>query len=596
MRGAVVGLAMVVAACGSTDGGAAEGGPDFAPVTVGSDGRAAEQVDGGAAEDGGNPSGPTNACATNASNDPTDLLVHHDWSRFAGASVMADCSVHMRPIGRLIVQQNGTGGQANPPVAILGPHLDVTRDFEVTWKMGGVDAHGAYFHFYGEVPVIYDEWRQERHSVRFGIVNGQLAVSIWDNTSDSPVLDQKFGSGFAGDVTVGVVHSGKQLVVSVNGNKLATVADHGVFGSGKVWFGADAELGGPGWTLASAKAKASGAGKLTIVDAPSFTEPHADPDALRNLASKLTRPILIGGAIAANPLLSDDPYRALAGAQLSMLTPENDMKPQFVHPQPDVYEFAEADGIVAFAKANGIAVHAHTLVWKEGLAPWMRQVTGAAAVQKMMLDHIDNVAGHFKGQVAEWDVINEPMDDNDDPATKGVFASIWFKAMGEQFIDIALKEAKKIDPQAKLFINEYGCEQDGTRWDNLLALVTRLKARGAPVDGVGFQNHEYAKGDYTPPAQFRAHVQALAKLGIQVRVSEMDVLGSDTLQATEFAGKLKVCREEPNCTSFTTWGLTARYGSTADITNYPPGAGPGVFFDENLQPTSGFTAVQAGLR
>jgi endo-1,4-beta-xylanase len=214
----------------------------------------------------------------------------------------------------------------------------------------------------------------------------------------------------------------------------------------------------------------------------------------------------------------------------------------------------------------------------------------------MMLDHIDNVAGHFKGQVAEWDVINEPMDDDDNPATKGVFASIWFKAMGEQFIDIALKEAKKIDPQAKLFINEYGCEQDGTRWDNLLALVTRLKARGAPVDGVGFQNHEYAKGDYTPPAQFRAHVQALAKLGIQVRVSEMDVLGSNALQATEFAGKLKVCREEPNCTSFTTWGLTARYGSTADIGNYPPGAGPGVLFDENLQPTSGFTAVQAGLR
>ena len=58
-------------------------------------------------------------------------------------------------------------------------------------------------------------------------------------------------------------------------------------------------------------------------------------------------------------------------------------------------------------------MHAHTLVWHEALPPWMHKVTGAAAVKQMMLDHIDHVAGHYKGRVAEWDVINEPMSDED---------------------------------------------------------------------------------------------------------------------------------------------------------------------------------------
>ena len=538
---------------------------------------------------------PKATCATRATSVPGDLLVGHDWSRLAGATVQpTTCGVHMRPLARAIVEQGGAGGQPNPPVAILGPHLDVTGDFEVHWTMSGVDAHAVFFHLYGELPIIYDQWRQERSSARIGIVGGQLAISIWNNTSDKPIVDQKLGSGFSGEVAIDVTKAGGQLMVSVNGTILGKIEDHGVFTSGQVWFGADAELGGPGWTLASARAQKSGAGELTIVDPPSFEASHDDVKALRNLASKLPRPIPIGGAIAANPLLFDAPYRVLAAAQLSMLTPENDMKPQFVHPQPDIYEFAEADGIVAFAQANGIAVHAHTLVWKEALPGWMRRISGAPAVQKMMLDHIDNVVEHFKGRVAEWDVINEPM--ADDSLNDGLFPNLWYQALGEQYIDLALKEARKIDPLAKLYINEYGCEDDGTRWDNLFALVQRLKSRGAPVDGVGFQNHEYNSGDYSDPAQFRAHVRALAKLGIQVRVSEMDVLGTDEIVTREFTDKLRVCLEEPNCTSFTTWGLTARYGSTANPGRYPPGPGPGVFYDEDLQPTAAFTAVQAGLK
>jgi endo-1,4-beta-xylanase len=248
-------------------------------------------------------------------------------------------------------------------------------------------------------------------------------------------------------------------------------------------------------------------------------------------------------------------------------------------------------------------VHAHTLVWHESLPPWMRAVADAQAVKQVMLDHIDHVAGHFRGHVAEWDVINEPMSD-DDPdygnGNQGLRPTMWFRAMGEQFIDLALARAHAADPAAKLFINEYGCEDDGQRWTALLALVTRLKQRGAPLDGVGFQNHEYTAGDRAPASSFRAHVQALQQLGLSARVSEMDVLvGSPSeraVKASEYAGKLQVCRQEPSCSSFTSWGLTDRYGSTANIGQYPPSAGDALLYDENLAPKPAYNAVQSGLR
>jgi endo-1,4-beta-xylanase len=232
----------------------------------------------------------------------------------------------------------------------------------------------------------------------------------------------------------------------------------------------------------------------------------------------------------------------------------------------------------------------------------MRKVTDAAAVRTMMLDHIDHVASHFSGRVAEWDVINEPMSDDDIDYTNGnlgVRPILWFEAMGENYLDLALAHGRAADPSARLFINEYGVEEDGPRWDALLALVKRLQARGAPLDGIGFQVHEYTPADRIAPATLQRHVQALATLGLVSRISEMDVLvdrpSERSIQATEYAGKLAVCRQEPSCSSFSSWGITDRYGSTADVPNYPPPPGDALIYDDKLAPKPAYDALRAGL-
>jgi endo-1,4-beta-xylanase len=507
---------------------------------------------------------------------PLDLLSGQDWGRFAGATPTSD-GVRIRPLDRWIVSTEGQRSQPNPPVNLLGPRLLVNGAFEIDATMSG----SGYLQLYGSPPIIYDEWRQEPPSVRVGVIGGQLEVAVWNGRADKPVQAKKFGSGLSGDVAVRVKRSGSSFELSAGGRQLGTVPDPGVFSSGQVWFGADGS-----WTLKSLTAT----GAKGIRRAPDWKQKTV-PGSLRSRAEALPRKMGVGSALAVAPLVADDAYRATAGEQFNLITPENDMKPQFVQPARGVFAFEEADAIVDFARANGIAVHAHTLVWFEALPTWMRSAPDRKTV---MTDHIKAVAGHFKGRVAEWDVVNEPM--NEDNAD-GLEHNLWYQAMGADYIAQAFRAARSADPGAVLYLNEYGAEQEGPRWKALHALVKKLRQDGVPIDGVGLQSHEYEAGDRVPAETFRKHVRALAELGLKVRVSEMDVVTSDqSSQAEQFGERLAVCRQEANCTGFTSWGFTDRYGSTATTKRYPPVPGNALPWTSSITPKKAHTAMVDALK
>lgn len=529
-----------------------------------------------------------------------DLLRNYDWTQMPGTTVRNDI-LQVSALDRRIVEQDSSGGQPNPPLNLAGPHLRSDGDFTVVARMSGVgdDDGDSWLRLFGRVPVIYDEWRQERPSLRVGVTaDGHVKVQVWDGEGDEPATSEEFDCGCSGTVTLAVSSIGDTFRVKADGRQLGTVQDPGVFAEGTVWFGLEADAGEDehreGWRLTQLTARAESGDSLRVIKAPQLRQEQSD-DSLRARAADVGRPFDVGAALAENPLLTDARYRALAGSQFSMLTPENAFKPQFLHPRRGVYDFRDADLLVRFARANGMKVHAHTLVWHEALPNWMRENDDPEEVRRTMLRHIAMVAGHFKGKVAEWDVVNEPMSDDEKSYTNGDLGlrseqSPWFEAMGEEYIDEAFRAAHRADPKARLFLNEYGVEEEGERWDALYDLVKRLKERGVPIDGVGFQNHEYAPGDRIDPETFRSHVRDLAELGVQARVSEMDVpIGEDEedgrqTQADEMAGKLRVCLEEPNCTSFSTWGITDRYGSTADTKIYPPRTADSLPWDAALRP------------
>jgi endo-1,4-beta-xylanase len=376
-----------------------------------------------------------------------------------------------------------------------------------------------------------------------------------------------------------------KIVVTRTNRAPVTIAARDLFVSGRVYFGAEVA---PGATLLIERLRTSGA---AVVD------PVAAVPALGALAE--TRGKAFGTAAGIAGLRDDCTYRAVLARAYNSVTTEGGML-YFarVHPARDTYAFANADRLVAFARAHHMTVHGHPLLWYKLLPPWLEGGSlGDAEVASIMRDHIRTVVGHFRGEIAEWDVVNEPL------ASTGarMRESVWSRAMGDAYIDTAFRLAHDADPGALLYLNEQGVERPGARADAFYDLVRGMVARGVPIDGVGLQMHEDLGAKDTPgAADVKRTMARFAALGLRVRISEMDVdlhkhagASARAAQAKLFADVLSACLGAPNCSGFTTWGFTDRYSWLAQRDG--TATSDGVPFDAGYAPKAAVRAMLQAL-
>ena len=226
----------------------------------------------------------------------------------------------------------------------------------------------------------------------------------------------------------------------------------------------------------------------------------------------------IGAAIPGANL--NEAERRLLFANFGTVTPESCMKPAPVHPEEDRFDFTRADALVELARANGLTVNGHTLIWHEVCPDWFFSDGGRIAdrdlVLKRMRAHIAAVAGHFAGKVKSWDVVNEAIDDGQDYLRK----SKWFTSIGEDYIAEAFIAARHADSRAELYYNDYSIEGQPKR-DKTLRLIRSLKERGAPVQGVGIQGHWQI--DRIPFKDIEDAIIAFHHENMQVMITELDL-------------------------------------------------------------------------
>ena len=354
------------------------------------------------------------------------------------------------------------------------------------------------------------------------------------------------------------------------------------------------------------------AGTAANAEPPGFS--HADKDTLRNQAP---RDLAIGSAVwAQRDLLSYDPaapteLQRVLGAQFSSVTPENDMKWDAIHPAPDVYDFASADALVAFAEANGQEVRGHTLLWHSQNPAW---VTAASSTwtcddaRAVLEDHIRTVVGHFKGEIYEWDVANEIFQDNWDAGGVRLRteANPVLRACADDpvaLIGDAFRWAHEADPDAVLFLNDYNAEGINEKTDAYYDLAQRLLADGVPLSGFGAQGHLSLL--YGFDTSIQANFERFAALGLKVAVTEADVriplLDGETgptpaqvaEQAARYDAMLEACLNVPACSSFTVWGFP---DANSWVPAVFPGEGWATIFEDDFSPKPAFDVMLASLR
>lgn len=522
-------------------------------------------------------------------------LIQDSYVHMAG-SELQDEGLRISPVPFAIVNQDGSGGQPNHPVNLYGAHLVAGGDFQLRAKLRHIKDK-ASLAFYGQVPVIYDEFRYERDTLEATFNRNRLTVKRWISNNQTPVVTN-YSIGDSSNHELVLTRDGANLLLDIDGERVATLPENDQFRSGTVWFGASAE--NKAWTLASLTANKQGNDKLELANTKNAPMPVKRSNGFQQLVESSGRKDFIIGATAAlGPLMSDTGYANALLGNFGGVTTENAMKWQFIHPTLDTYDFKEADALVSTALQHNLRIHGHPLVFGEANPRWVQNLpTGSEAdkqrVQDIMLEHIRTVAGRYANKVSSWDVVNEPIADYDEfEAGEMLRDTVWLRAMGEAYIAKAFTAARQADPHAKLFINEFGLEEDGERWDYFFGLVKRLKAQGVPIDGVGFQAHVYERRDRIDPSTLKRHMNELAAIGLVSRISENDVYTDDgqQVQAAEYATVLKACLETPSCKSYTTWGVSDRYDMFRDDDNSLQ-YGEDFLWDRNMQPTPAVDAMR----
>lgn len=296
-------------------------------------------------------------------------------------------------------------------------------------------------------------------------------------------------------------------------------------------------------------------------------------DTLRRAAPKDFK---IGSAVAGgghheaqdypDPFTFDKEYRRQLAAEFNSVSPENQSKWEFIHPEKDVYRFAEMDAIVRSAQKNKQVVRGHTLFWHSQNPQWLEQGNFSKEELRVILkDHVQTVVGRYAGKIQQWDVANEIFNDD---GTLRVTENIWLRELGPDIIADVFRWAHEADPAAKLFFNDFGVEDINAKSDAYLELIPRLQAQGVQVDGFAIQGHLSTR--YGFPSELQANLQRFDDLGLETAITEIDVrmdiaAGTEPTaeqleqQADYYQRALEACLSVTDCNSFTIWGFTDKY-------------------------------------
>jgi endo-1,4-beta-xylanase len=344
----------------------------------------------------------------------------------------------------------------------------------------------------------------------------------------------------------------------------------------------------------------------------------AAPPGLRAVAE--AHELQVGTAYRQQHADADDCYQPVAVRELDSLTPEIATFSNRIAAVPGRYDFTEADAICDLAEQHDMACQGHALLWDPVDHPewkivpdWIRAQTPAQR-RTTMVDYVTAVVSHFRGRVESYTLVNEAFD-----GAGHLTGGLWNTTGDDSYIFDAFRAARRADPEAELFYNDWGGEDLNPKSNAIFDLARRLRAETVAVevdgtvrqlpliDGVGFQMHVgIGPGQAPNPTAVAQNMARLADAGLEVRITEMDVRvpvdahGVATpadldRQATLYRQLIGTCVAAPNCHSITFWGFTDAHSWITENAGSFPGQGAAHPYDTAYRPKPAYTSITDAL-
>ena len=308
------------------------------------------------------------------------------------------------------------------------------------------------------------------------------------------------------------------------------------------------------------------------------------------------------GACLMTGQLADPAFTRLLISNFSQITPEWEMKMEAILKEDGGFDFARADAIADFAQANGLRLHAHTLIWYAQSPAAFARIDGSGqAFADAYRNYILAVAGRYRGRAVGWDVVNEPTAEDGN----GYRECLWRKNLGMDYAARAFQHAREADPDAILLMNDYNLETLPKKRASFLRLAESLLKAGAPLGGLGTQTH-LAVNEWRP-GMARDAIRDLASLGLPIHISELDITTKGgridiasprdkALQQARIVGEITdayMTLPAARQYAMTIWGVRDR---DSWLTRKPyDGSDRPVFFDNQGRPKPAAAALAAAV-
>jgi GH35 family endo-1,4-beta-xylanase len=241
------------------------------------------------------------------------------------------------------------------------------------------------------------------------------------------------------------------------------------------------------------------------------------------------------------------------------VTAENSCKWGSIEGTRNVMNWGGADVSYNHAKNNNLMFRYHAAVWAAQYPRWLLDLNTADAKAEVV-QYMEAIASRYP-LIDQIDVLNEQLGNHQ--ADNQKFRNLLGGGSNVSPTDFGwqiwlFEQARRIFPNTKLILNDYGLENDQNAINQSLNLLKVLRDRGI-VDGFGSQAHCF-NIDGLSSSALKNSLDLMRNAGVPIYITELDLNGksesntNDQVQLQSYKDHFPVYWEHPAVAGITLWG------------------------------------------
>jgi endo-1,4-beta-xylanase len=213
----------------------------------------------------------------------------------------------------------------------------------------------------------------------------------------------------------------------------------------------------------------------------------------------------------------------------------------------NVVDYSEAERIWELCNELDIPMRGHCIFWaKDKYAmPWQLDLNNDELRGAVIRRAID-VTSHFRGRINEFDLNNEM-----------IHGDFFRRRLGYGVVNEMAWAAKAGNPDAVLYVNDYGVLDVGLNDDAYITQIENLLTNGVPIGGIGCQAHRAHDFEtITPDWHVQKTLDKLAKFNLPIKITEcLFEYHDDETTVQELNKLLPIYFAHPSVEAILMWGF-----------------------------------------